>query len=131
MTLEELKKYKYGICLGYSTIGYLLNNVFPFNSKEPDEVRHISLRYYKQYSDSKVYPIIMYYKNTDGNEGIFCRPMIYSNDSFSPIGMLHHKLDDCDKYERKTYVAKTEKMPLDIDIDSIFEYKREPIILNR
>ena len=126
MTLEELKQYKDGVCLGYSTIGYLLKNVYPFNSTEPDEVRHISLRYYKQYSDSKVYPIIIYYKNTDGNEGILCRPMTYSNNLFSPIGMLHHKLDN-DKYERMTYVAKTEKMPLDIDIDSIFEYKREPI----
>jgi hypothetical protein len=125
MTLEELKKFKNGICLGYSTIGYLLKNVFPFNSTEPNDVRYVQLRSYKDFGDSKVYPLIMYFKN-ESKEGILCRPMVYRNNLLSPIGLLHTNDD-----EPMAYIAKTEFMPLETNIDSIYEYKREPIILNR
>ena len=126
MKLEELKQYKDGVCFGYSTIGYLLKNVFPFNDEN-----HEHLKFFKEYADSKVYPIVMYYKNEDGNEGILCRPMIYSDNLLKPLGILQRNVNPngIPKYEQIAYVAKTVKMPLDIDLDSIYEYKREPIVV--
>lgn len=126
MTLEELKKYKYGICLGYSSIGYLMNNVYPYNS-EPDEDGYVPLGIYKNCLESKLYPIIIYYKNTDGKEGILCRPMIYEDNLLKPIGLLYSDIDS----DKIPYFARVVYLPIETDIDSIYEYKREPIILNR
>ena len=64
MKVEELKNYTNGLCLGYSSIGYLMKNIYPYNS-EPDEDGYVPLGSYKNCLESKLYPIIMYYKNMD------------------------------------------------------------------
>lgn len=128
MTLDELKNYPNGICLGYSSIGYLIKNVYPYNSG-PDKDGYVPLGIYKEYDECKVYPILMYYKNSDGKEGILCRPMIYKDNLLKPLGLLYH--NGITKYKPICYVAKTVSLPLDTDIDSIYEVIREPIILNR
>lgn len=130
MTLDELKNYPNGVCFGYSSIGYLIKNVYPYNSV-PDKDGYVPLGIYKEYDDCKVYPILMYYKNSDGKEGILCRPMIYKDNLLKPIGILHHNVNPngIPKYKQICYVAKTVNLPLDTDIDSIYEVMREPIIV--
>lgn len=126
MTLEELKNYPNGVCLGYSSIGYLIKNVYPYNSA-PDKDGYVPLGIYKEYDDCKVYPILMYYKNSDGKEGILCRPMIYKDNLLKPLGLLYH--NGTTKNKPICYVAKTVSLPVDTDIDSIYEVRREPIIV--
>ena len=126
MTLEELKNYPNGVCLGYSSIGYLIKNVYPYNSA-PDKDGYVPLGIYKEYDDCKVYPILMYYKNSDVKEGILFRTMIYKDNLLKPIGLLYH--NGKSKYKPICYVAKTVSLPLDTDIDSIYEVMREPIIV--
>lgn len=122
MTVEELKNYPNGVCFGYSSIGYLMKNVYPYNST-PDKDGYIPLGTYKEYGDCKVYPILMYYKNSDGKEGILCRPMIYKDNLLKPIGLLYNNKT----HKRICYTAKTVCLPLDTNIDSIYEVMREPI----
>lgn len=126
MTLDELKNYPNGVCFGYSSIGYLIKNVYPYNSA-PDKDGYVPLGIYKEYDDCKVYPILMYYKNSDGKEGILCRPMIYKDNLLKPLGLLYH--NGTTKNKPICYVAKTVSLPLDTDIDSIYEVIREPIIV--
>lgn len=124
MTLEELKNYPNGICLGYSSIGYLINKVYPLNLGLP------KLEIYKEYVDSKLYPIITYY-NANGKEGILCRPMVYKDNLLQPIGVLYSNFKPNEKPKQKqiAYVAKVVCLPIDTNIDSIYEVKREPIIV--
>jgi len=121
MKLEELKNYTNGVCWGYSSIGYLMKNIYPYNS-EPDEDGYVPLGSYKEYEDCKVYPIIMYYKNSDEKEGILCRPMIYKDNLLKSFGLLYSK-----GKPNRCYVAKVVSLPIDTDIDSIYEVMREPI----
>ena len=123
MTLEELKKHPDGVCLGYSTIGYLLKNkpelcggiIRDFVSV--DEIDKVRL-----YPD-KLYPLIGYFKNKDnGEEKILCRLMIEVNKELSPIGLIA-KTTTYPKLEMKkvSYVGQSKALPLDYDIDSLYE----------
>jgi hypothetical protein len=127
MTLEELKKHPDGVCLGYSTIGYLLKNkpelcggiIRDFVSD--DEIDKVKL-----YPD-KLYPLIGYFKNKDtGEEKLLCRLMIEVNKQLSPIGLIA-KLTTYPKMEMKkvSYVGRTMAFPLDYDIDKFYEVKSE------
>lgn len=125
MTVEELKNYPNGVCLGYSSIGYLLKNkpelcggiIRDFVSD--DEIDEIKL-----YPD-KLYPVIGYFKNKDtGAEKILCRLMMEVNKQLTPIGYIskvttHPKLG----MKEVAYVAKCNAFPLDYDIDSFYEVK--------
>lgn len=126
MTLEELKNYPNGICLGYSSIGYLMNKVYPPNLGFP------KLEIYKEYVDSKLYPIITYY-NANGKEGILCRPMVYKDNLLKPIGLLYSNFNPNEKPEQKRiccYAAKVVCLPIDTNIDSIYEVMLpKPIIV--
>ena len=119
MTIEELKNYPNGVCLGYTSIGHLMKNVYPADLGLP------KVEIYKDYIDSKLYPIIMYCKTTDGKEGILCRPMLYKDNLLKSVGLLYSNK----KLKPICYVAKTVLLPIDTDIDSIYEVKREPIIV--
>lgn len=111
MTLDELKQHKDGVCLGYSTIDYLLTKVYPYNTPECPH-----LKGYKDYGNVKLYPRLLYIKNEQG-EGILCRLMF--GKLHVPVGLLNKQSKN-----PKTYIAPpTVKLPIDTNIDSIYEVK--------
>ena len=111
MTLDELKQHKDGVYLGYSTIDYLLSKVFPYNTPECPH-----LKGYKDYGDTKLYPKLLYINNEYG-EGILCRLMF--GKVHAPVGLLNKPSKN-----PKTYIAPPcVKLPIDTDIDSIYEVK--------
>jgi len=105
MTLDELKQHKDGVCLGYSTIDYLLSKVYPYNTPECPH-----LKSYKDFGNVKLYPRLLYINNEQG-EGILCRLMF--GKLHAPVGLLN---------EHRTYVAPPSvKLPINTNIDSIYE----------
>lgn len=107
MTLDELKQHKDGVCLGYSTIDYLLSKVYPYNTPECPH-----LKGYKDFGNVKLYPRLLYINNEQG-EGILCRLMF--GKIHAPVGLLN---------ANKTYVAPPSvKLPINTNIDSIYEVK--------
>ena len=117
MTLDELKQHKDGVCLGYSTINYLLTKVYPYNTPECPH-----LKGYKDYGNVKLYPRLLYINNEQG-EGILCRLMF--GKLHAPVGLLNKpsKYQNTN-YEHKTYVAPPSvKLPINTNIDLIYEVK--------
>ena len=111
MTLDELKQHKDGVCLGYSTIDYLLTKVYPYNTPECPH-----LKGYKDFGNVKLYPRLLYINNEQG-EGILCRLMF--GKLHAPVGLL-----DKSSKSPKTYISPPSvKLPIDTNIDSIYEVK--------
>ena len=117
MTLDELKQHKDGVCLGYSTIDYLLTKVYPYNTPECPH-----LKGYKDFGNVKLYPRLLYINNEQG-EGILCRLMF--GKLHAPVGLLNKPSTyQNTKYEHKTYISPPSvKLPIDTNIDSIYEVK--------
>lgn len=121
--LEDLKKRPEGVCLGYSSITYLVQ-YYPtlcgtllcnFVSKLRDDERLLP---------DKLYPRVSYIKDDSGTERLMCRLMFKIKDKLAPVGLVT-KLDKQLNVKTVTIVTKQLTLPLDTDIDSLYEVKEQ------
>lgn len=122
MTYEELKNYPDGVCLGYSTLEYLYKNKLELlDSYTVKFMTDCDL--IKVLLPKVVFPFLYVCKDK-----ICCRIKIEGKNGFENVGIVW-RLNKNWETSHVGYVAKLNVLPIDYDIDSLYEVKNESFIL--
>ena len=119
MTYEELKNnYPFGVCLGYSSLEYLYKN-------KPELVDSYIVKFMSNYDNIKVLsPKVLFPFVYACKDKICCRIKIKTKKGFENIGILWRMNKNLET-SHVNYFAKLHTLPLDYDIDSLYEVKNE------
>lgn len=120
MKAEELKNYPDGVCLGYSTLEYLYKN-------KPELLDSYTVKFMPD-CDFMIQPKVVYPFLYVCDDKIRCRIKIKSKQGFENFGIVW-RMNKNGETNNVSYVAKLNTLPLDYDIDSLYEVKNESFIL--
>lgn len=119
MTLEELKNYPNGVCLGYSSIEYLYKN-----KQELLDSYTVKFMTDCDFTKFRLFPNLLYPFLYGCKDNICCRIKIKTKKGFENVGIMW-KIDKNLELSSVGYVAKLNTLPPYYDIDSLYEIKNE------